>query len=157
MNLVFFTDRDLGSRFPEILAAAGLTVERHRDHFAHDCADEVWLETIGQRGWVALTHNRRIRYQPNELDAVVRHKVALLVIVGDAPYPDLANAFVLCRGFKDSWLKIIRLLSVKCIDPRPPKWLVNSSRPGELSRGIPNSSKFARPDWRKVPALSVPG
>ena len=94
MNLVFFTDRDLGSRFPEILAAAGLTVERHRDHFAHDCADEVWLETIGQRGWVALTHNRRIRYQPNELDAVVRHKVALPVIVGDAPYPDLANAFV---------------------------------------------------------------
>lgn len=94
MNVVFFTDRDLGSRFPEILSAAGLTVERHRDHFPPDCADEVWLQEVGQRGWVALTHDRRIRYKPNELDAVMRHRVALLVIVGKAPHPALAHAFV---------------------------------------------------------------
>ena len=81
MTVVFFTDRDLGSRFPQILAAAELTVERHRDHFAPDCADEVWLRSIGQRGWVALTHDRRIRYKPNELSAVIRHGVALLVII----------------------------------------------------------------------------
>ncbi|MGH8490793.1 MAG: hypothetical protein ACREXS_18510 [Gammaproteobacteria bacterium] len=67
MNLVFFTDRDLGTRFPEILASAGLKVERHRDHFPHDCADEDWLRIIGRRGWVAVSHDRRIRYKPNEL------------------------------------------------------------------------------------------
>lgn len=94
MTVVFFTDRDLGSRFPEILAAAGLTVERHRDHFAPDCEDEVWLQAIGQRGWVALTHDRRIRYKPNERSAVMRHSVALLVVMGHAPYPDLARDFV---------------------------------------------------------------
>lgn len=33
MSRVFFTDRDLGEQFPEILAAAGLNVERHADHF----------------------------------------------------------------------------------------------------------------------------
>jgi hypothetical protein len=43
---------------------------------------------------VALTHDRRIRYKPNELAAVVRHNVALLVIVGQAPYAQLAEAFV---------------------------------------------------------------
>ena len=94
MTIVFFTDRDLGSRFPEILQAAGLTVEKHRDHFAPQCPDEEWLRSIGERGWVALTHDRRIRYKPNELDAVVRHRVALLVIVGHAPHPELAQAFV---------------------------------------------------------------
>ena len=94
MNIVFFTDRDLGSSFPDILVAAGLTVERHRDHFAPDCADEVWLQSVGEQGWVALTHDRRIRYKPNELEAVIRHEVALLVIVGSAPHPDLAHAFV---------------------------------------------------------------
>ncbi len=57
MNPVFFTDRDLGKRFPQILAAAGTTVERHRDHFAHDCPDEAWLESVGQRGWVVVTHD----------------------------------------------------------------------------------------------------
>ena len=54
MTLVYFTDRDLGLRFPEILKNAGLTVERHRDHFRHDAADEDWLAEIGRRGWVAL-------------------------------------------------------------------------------------------------------
>jgi hypothetical protein len=36
-SLVFFTDRDLGKRFPEILSDAGLTVERHADHAENCC------------------------------------------------------------------------------------------------------------------------
>lgn len=94
MSVVYFTDRDLGKRFPEILKSAGLTVERHQDHFASDTPDEVWLEAVGRRGWIALTHDRRIRYKPNERDAVIRHRVALLVIIGAAPLPVLAHAFV---------------------------------------------------------------
>ena len=94
MSFVYFTDRDLGKRFPEILRAGGLTVERHDDHFAPETGDEVWLESVGRRGWIALTHDRRIRYKPNERDAVMRHGVALLVIVGAAPFPELARAFV---------------------------------------------------------------
>ena len=46
MNLIFFTDRDLGKRFPEILASAGLTVERHHDRFAPDASDEEWLRYV---------------------------------------------------------------------------------------------------------------
>lgn len=94
MTAVYFTDRDLGKRFPEILRSYGLTVERHGDHFAHDTPDDEWLEDVGRRGWIALTHDRRIRYKPNERDAVTRHSVALLVIVGAAPFPDLARSFV---------------------------------------------------------------
>jgi hypothetical protein len=91
---VYFTDRDLGKRFGEILKAGGLTVERHADHFASDAPDEVWLADVGKRGWIALTYDQRIRYKPNERDAVMRHGVALLIIVGKAPFPDLAHAFV---------------------------------------------------------------
>lgn len=97
MSHIFFTDRDLGKRFPEILSAAGLQVERHADHFAHDCPDTVWLEEIGRRGWTAVTHDGRIRYKPNELAAVVQHRVGLLVVIGHAPYPDLARSFVATR------------------------------------------------------------
>ena len=64
------------------------------DHFAPDTPDEVWLAEVGKRGWIALTHDSRIRYKPNERDAVMRHGVGLLVIVGNAPFPDLARAFV---------------------------------------------------------------
>jgi hypothetical protein len=94
LNHVFFTDRDLGVRFPEILRTAGLKVERHRDHFRPDCPDEEWLEVVGQREWVAVTHDHRIRYKPNELNAVIRHHVRLLVVIGKAPFPALASSFV---------------------------------------------------------------
>lgn len=43
---------------------------------------------------IALTHDKRIRYKPNERDAVMRHRVGLLVIVGAAPFADLAHAFL---------------------------------------------------------------
>ena len=94
MTRRYFTDRDLGKQFGEILKAGGLTVERHSDHFAPDTPDEVWLAEVGRRGWIALTHDRNIRYKPNELDAVIRHRVGLLVIIRKAPFPELARAFV---------------------------------------------------------------
>ena len=77
MSLVFFTDRDLGKRFPEIPAAAGLSVKRHDDLFPPDCPDEQWLSQIGESGWIAITHNARIRYIPNERDAVIRRAYRL--------------------------------------------------------------------------------
>jgi hypothetical protein len=94
VSLVYFTDRDLGKRFPEILVAGGLVVHKHADHFAADCPDEEWLEEIGGKGWVAITHDKRIRYKPNELAAVKKHNVRLLVTVGKAPFPILAKHFV---------------------------------------------------------------
>jgi hypothetical protein len=84
VSVVYFTDRDLGLRFPEILKQAGLAVERHADHFDPDAPDEAWLEEVSERQWVAITHNSRIRYSPNEKQAVIRHRVRLLVIIGDA-------------------------------------------------------------------------
>lgn len=94
MSLVFFTDRDLGNTFPATLAQHGMTVERHADHFAPDCPDEEWLRVVGSRSWTALTRDARIRYKPNELAAVVRHRVALLVVAGNAPHAELAMNFV---------------------------------------------------------------
>lgn len=97
MSLVFFTDRDLGKQFPAILGAAGLTVERHDAHFAPTTPDEEWLEAVGKWGWVAITHDKRIRHKPNELSAVVAHRVALLVVIGHAPFAELARSFVATR------------------------------------------------------------
>lgn len=93
-DLVFFTDRDLGKSFPETLAAAGLKVVKHADLFPPDCPDETWLAKIGAEGWIAVTHDTRIRYKPNERRAVIDHGVRLLVVVGKAPYPELAENFV---------------------------------------------------------------
>ena len=94
MSLTYFTDRDLGRRFPAILAAAGLTIERHEQLFPPDGSDEQWLAYCGSNDRIAITHNLRIRYTPNELAAVIRHGVALLVVIRHGPIAGLATNFV---------------------------------------------------------------
>jgi hypothetical protein len=115
---VFFTDRDLGKRFPEILRAAGLGVERHADHFEPDCPDEDWLAAVAKRGWIADSHNLRIRYTPNELDAVVRHRVPLLIAIGKAPLPVLAHSFAATRHRIQAF-----------VDAHSPPWIAKVYRP----------------------------
>lgn len=138
MSVVFFTDRDLGNGFPDILAASGLAVERHRTHFPHDCPDEVWLGTVGANGWVAITHDARIRYKPNELAAVVRHRVALLVVVGKAPFADLARNFVATAP------NILKFLAhqkppviAKVYRPSPAQVAKNADAGGDVVRWYP--------------------
>lgn len=95
--LVFFTDRDLGRTFPDILIKAKLSamrVERHSDHFAHDAPDEVWLKEVGRRGWFVLTRDQRIRYRPNEKSAIFDFTVGLFVLIGNARHKDLAENFI---------------------------------------------------------------
>ncbi len=69
-------------------------VERHGDLFLPDGSDEQWLAHCGLQERVAITHNSRIRYVPNELAAVRDFKVRLLVVVGQAPTAELAHNFV---------------------------------------------------------------
>jgi hypothetical protein len=94
LSRVYFTDRDLGKQFPAILADAGLTVERHHDLFQPDGSDEEWLKYCGSRKRIAITHDQRIRHKLNEREAVMQHGVALLVIIGKAPFRELAKSFV---------------------------------------------------------------
>lgn len=70
-----------------------------------ECEDDVWRREVATRGWVALTHDARIRYKPNELAAVIQYRVTLLVIVGHAPYADLGRRFVVLQRLHRDPLK----------------------------------------------------
>lgn len=133
MSSVYFTDRDLGKQFAQILIAGGLAVERHADHFADNAADEDWLQDVGRRGWIALTRDRRIRYKPNQLAAVMRNGVALLVIVGKAPLPDLARSFLSTLPRIEDFLRRQRApLIAKVYRPSPSELAQNAAAPGRV-------------------------
>lgn len=91
---VFFTDRNLGKQFPRILRQAGLAVERHDDHFGPDTPDVVWIPEVAARGWIAISHDERIRYKPAEKEAVMSYGLGLLLVAGKAPFPELAQQFL---------------------------------------------------------------
>lgn len=138
MSRVYFTDRDLGKRFPAVLLAAGLSVERHADHFPHDCPDEIWLREVAQHEWIAVTHDRRIRYKPNERAAVVRHKIALLVVVGAVPFADLAHSFVNTQRRIEAFLDRHQPpLIAKVYRPSPSEVAKNPHAPGNIALWYP--------------------
>jgi PIN like domain len=137
VTVVYFTDRDLGSQFPKILQDAGLTVERHRDHFAPDASDEEWLAFVGNKSWIALTHNSRIRYTPNEKQAVLSHGVRLLVIIGRAPYPELAKSFVATHSRIEAFLqKHEPPFIAKVYRASPAELAENPTAPGHIALWI---------------------
>lgn len=152
MSVVFFTDRNLGKRFPAILAEAGLKVEPHQDHFTHDCTDEAWLRAVGERRWVAVTHDGRIRYKPNELAAVVAHRVALLVLIGRAPFPELARCFVATLSRIKAFLARHQPPFIaKVYRPLPADVLRNPVAPGRVELWYPDQRALAGPECQVEP------
>lgn len=92
---VFFTDRDLGPSVAAALTAAGLRIEPYHTHFAPDnVPDREWLRFIGERGWIALSHNKNIRYERDELDDLMTYGVKAFFIIGKGPHAALAAAVV---------------------------------------------------------------
>src|ERR1700734_1354499 len=86
----------------------------------------------------SLTHDRRIRYKPNELSAVTQHGVALLVIVGKAPFPDLARSFVNSRAVIENFLRgRMPPFIAKIYRPSSAATALHSSAPGRIEHWYP--------------------
>lgn len=92
---VFFVDRDLdGNVFYATLKSAGISIERHQAHFAHNTPDHEWIAEVGKRGWYVLTHDKAIRHRLKELKAVEENNVGMFILVGKVSHAELANGFV---------------------------------------------------------------
>jgi hypothetical protein len=98
VSFTFFTDRNLGHKFPDILRAAGLNVEEHDDHFGPTTPDVEWIAAVASRNWIAVSRDERIRYKPNERRAVFDARLGLLLVIGNATHPELAMNFVRTAG-----------------------------------------------------------
>ena len=71
-------------------------MERHSAHLAANARDVDFLPIVDQHAdWLALTHDSRQRYNPDERDAVMRSGVALFIHVGQLKHSELAASFVM--------------------------------------------------------------
>jgi PIN like domain len=95
-RLIFFTDANLGRRVvPDALRAAGEEVKVHDDCFAAGTQDHVWLRAVGEKGWVVLTKDSRIRYRRNEMEALLSSGARSFVLVSsNLPGAEMAKIFV---------------------------------------------------------------
>jgi hypothetical protein len=92
-----FLDRALdGKRLFEALQSAGADVQRHRDHFAPEAPDTLWLPEVGARGWYVLTKDERIRYRALEQQALQNARVGAFILVsGNLTGEQMAKIFVM--------------------------------------------------------------
>jgi hypothetical protein len=76
-DFVLYLDENLHNCKPilEALAQHGVKHERHGQHFPPGTEDTVWLPLVGEKGWVLLTKDKRIRYNELEKLAVRQHKI----------------------------------------------------------------------------------
>jgi hypothetical protein len=75
-----FLDRSLGRiKVPRLLRDAGLRLVTLAEHYGvpadETVVDEEWLELAGESGWAVFMKDTRIRYNPAERGAVLRHSV----------------------------------------------------------------------------------
>ena len=50
------------------------------DEFPHDVPDEEWLAIAGEKGWLAITHDRKIRTRPGERRAIMENGVGCFIM-----------------------------------------------------------------------------
>lgn len=83
-----------------MLATAGWSVERHDDHFEDDTADTAWIHDVGGRGWMILTADQRIRYNPPEKAALLASGTHTFLLAGrkDHTGTEMATAFITAQS-----------------------------------------------------------
>jgi predicted nuclease of predicted toxin-antitoxin system len=124
-QLTFFLDRQLGRhKMAEILRAAGLKIEVHDDHFRQDAVDPEWLTTVGEKNWIVVTRDERIRYRVAEKQAIRRAKVRAFVLAAQGNL----RADMLAQNFLQALPKIRRTIK----DNKPP-FVAKISRSGDVT------------------------
>jgi predicted nuclease of predicted toxin-antitoxin system len=93
---VFFIDRSLGVEpIRAELVNAGLKIEIHDDHFPRAEEDRVWLQAVGERGWVVLTKDQKLRYRPLEIAALRASNARVFVLTaGNLRGGEIAAVFL---------------------------------------------------------------
>lgn len=67
--------------------------ERHLSHFPRGTLDERWLPLVGEKGWVLLTADKRIRYNLLEKRALEKNRVREFVFAsGNMSGKEMAEA-----------------------------------------------------------------
>jgi predicted nuclease of predicted toxin-antitoxin system len=123
----FFFDNNLSYRLVDGLKAFGEDVVHLTEYFSADEKDTVWLEYIGQNGWVLITRDEKIRWNPAELAAFRRNRV---------------GAFFLGGKNKSGWDLIQQIIRVW---PTINDYAEHTNKPYAF-RIPPNGTKFTKMD-----------
>ncbi|HLG30841.1 MAG TPA: DUF5615 family PIN-like protein [Candidatus Brocadiales bacterium] len=83
MGIKFFVDENLGIDLVNGLRLLGRkNIEHLEETFPKGTEDEIWLNYIGERGYVLITKDKGIRKNPKEKQALQRYKIVAFFLGG---------------------------------------------------------------------------
>ena len=91
-------------RFAEVILNDAIQLEKLLDHFPSGTPDAEWIPEVSQRGWVALTHDRRIRYNRRNRDAAMNSGARIIVVSSGTTRAEMARIFL---GLHDQILRFL--------------------------------------------------
>jgi predicted nuclease of predicted toxin-antitoxin system len=72
----------------------GANVIYHHDRFPEATPDDVWLAEAGSNGWIVLTKDSKLRYEPNARNAFIRARARVFCLVaGNLTAAEMGTAF----------------------------------------------------------------
>jgi len=106
MKLKFFTDRDLAERFPQKLKnARKIKVVSYKDKYSSNIVeDSEWLQYAGKNHLIVISHDSRIRYHLNEIQALKHFNVGMVLLVGARNHELLADCFIATFNKIKKWI-----------------------------------------------------
>ncbi len=78
----FFFDNNVSKKIVEGLKAFGEEVVHLQEKFREDSADIAWLPYVGENGLVLITRDEKVRWNPAEIAAIRKFKVATFFLGG---------------------------------------------------------------------------
>ena len=80
-SLTLFIDRNSGGRsFRDLLTAQGLKVVLHDEEFPQTAADEDWVMSVGERGWIVVTGDNATTSSPLFLLRLSKSKTFVFIL-----------------------------------------------------------------------------
>lgn len=105
-----------------------------KEYFAIEALDEEWLPEVGQRGWLILTKDDRIRRRPVEREALMQSGArAFILPSGNMSGEEMASAIV------NALPKIQRFVA-----RNPPPFIARISKAGGVWLLDPQRSKRSK-------------
>ena len=84
--------------FPNPLLADGVLLETFFAHFQPGIPDTEWIPAVAARGWVVLTNDARLRYNPIERDTIMGSNAAVIILAGGYTHSEMAEMFLSARN-----------------------------------------------------------
>jgi hypothetical protein len=77
---VIFIDRSIPRSVAEALQKVRNDVRWLEDEFRHDIKEPDWLPVVGDRGWLVIVRDKKIRTRLGERQAIVEHNVGCFIL-----------------------------------------------------------------------------